>query len=155
MSMTAHKHAESRIWIAVFDSIFILFYFFKNKQIASFNSSFSSQSYYPQLFFFFFEKQWWDSTRGPHHLSNKFPFQSLTGGFQQIHFPTSYRGNNMMMGLNDTMMLWMPCSCRHSRSGWTGLWAPGLRCRCPCSLEGSWTRWTLGVPSNSNGSMIL
>lgn len=51
--MTAHKHAESRIWIAVFDSIFILFYFIKNKQIASFNSSFSSQSYYPQLFYFF------------------------------------------------------------------------------------------------------
>ena len=28
-------------------------------------------------------------------------------------------------------------------------------CRCPCSLQGSWTRWTLRVPSDSNDSMIL
>ena len=30
---------------------------------------------------------------------------------------------------------------RHSRSGWTGLWAPWSSCRCPCSLQGRWTRW--------------
>jgi len=28
-------------------------------------------------------------------------------------------------------------------------------CRCPCSVQGSWTRWPLRVPSNSNKSMIL
>ena len=28
-------------------------------------------------------------------------------------------------------------------------------CRCPCSLQGSWTRWSLRVPSNSKESMIL
>jgi len=28
-------------------------------------------------------------------------------------------------------------------------------CRCPCSVQGCWTRWPLGVPSNSNGSVIL
>ena len=26
---------------------------------------------------------------------------------------------------------------------------------CPCSLQGSWTRWPLKVPSNSKDSMIL
>jgi len=28
-------------------------------------------------------------------------------------------------------------------------------CRCPCSLQGSWPRWPLNVPSNSNVSMLL
>ena len=28
-------------------------------------------------------------------------------------------------------------------------------CRCSCSLQGSWTRWPLRVPSISNNSMIL
>ena len=28
-------------------------------------------------------------------------------------------------------------------------------CRCPCSLQGSWSRWPLRVPSDSNDSMIL
>ena len=27
-------------------------------------------------------------------------------------------------------------------------------CRCPCSVQGSWTRWPLRVPSNSNDAMI-
>ena len=26
-------------------------------------------------------------------------------------------------------------------------------CRCPCSMQGSWTRWPLWVPSNSNRSV--
>ena len=26
---------------------------------------------------------------------------------------------------------------------------------CPCSLQGSWTRWPPGFPSNSKDSMIL
>ena len=42
---------------------------------------------------------------------------------------------------------------RHSRSGWTGLWAHCSSCRCPCSLQSSWTRRPLKVPSNSNDSM--
>ena len=36
-----------------------------------------------------------------------------------------------------------------------GHWAPWLSCRHPCSLQGSWTRWPLRVPSNSNDSVIL
>ena len=28
-------------------------------------------------------------------------------------------------------------------------------CGCPCSLQGSWTRWPFKIPSNSNNSMIL
>ena len=28
-------------------------------------------------------------------------------------------------------------------------------CRCPCALQGGWTRWPLRVPSNSNDSLIL
>ena len=30
-----------------------------------------------------------------------------------------------------------------------------LSCRCPCSLQRSWTRWPLKVPSNSNNSLIF
>ena len=44
---------------------------------------------------------------------------------------------------------------RHSRSGWTELWATWSSSRCPCSLQGSWTRWPLKFPSNSNDSIIL
>jgi len=32
---------------------------------------------------------------------------------------------------------------------------PCSSCRCPCSLQGSWSRWPLRVPSNLNNSMIL
>jgi len=49
---------------------------------------------------------------------------------------------------------WVPHPWRHSRPGWTELWATWSSCRCPCSLQGSWTRWPLKVPSNSNDSMI-
>jgi len=42
-----------------------------------------------------------------------------------------------------------------SRSGWMGLWVPWSSCRYPCSLQRSWTRWLLKVPSNSKDSMIL
>ena len=36
-----------------------------------------------------------------------------------------------------------------------GLWAICSSCRCPCSVQGSWTRQPLKVPSNSNDSVIL
>ena len=49
----------------------------------------------------------------------------------------------------------MPHPWKHSRSGWTGLWATCSSWRCPCSLQGGWTRWPLKVPSNPNYSMIL
>lgn len=34
-----------------------------------------------------------------------------------------------------------------------GLWAPWLSCRCPSSLQGSWTWWPLTVLSNSKDSV--
>jgi len=43
----------------------------------------------------------------------------------------------------------------HPRSGWMGLWATWSRCRYPCSLQGSWSRWPLRVPSNSNSITVL
>ena len=53
---------------------------------------------------------------------------------------------------------WMPRPWRHPRSGWTGLWATcrcnWCSCRCPCSLQESWTRWLLRVPSNSNDDKL-
>ena len=49
----------------------------------------------------------------------------------------------------------MPHHWRHSRSGWTGLWATRSSWRQPYSLQGGWTRWPLKVPSNSNYSVIL
>ena len=39
----------------------------------------------------------------------------------------------------------MLCAWRHSRSGWTGLWAT----QSSCSLQGSRTRWSLSVLFNS------
>ena len=35
------------------------------------------------------------------------------------------------------------------------LWATWSSWRCPCSLQGGWTRWPLKAPSNLNYSMIL
>jgi len=52
-------------------------------------------------------------------------------------------------------MWWMPHLWRHSRSNWMGLWATWSSCRCPCSLQRSWTRWLLRVSSNSSDSMIV
>jgi len=49
---------------------------------------------------------------------------------------------------------WMPHPWRHSHSGWMGPWPTWCSCRCACSMQGSWTRWPLKVPSNSNDSMI-
>ena len=51
--------------------------------------------------------------------------------------------------------LLMPQLWGHSRPGWMGLWATWCSCRCPCSLQRSWSGWSLMVPSNSNNSMIL
>ena len=50
---------------------------------------------------------------------------------------------------------WMPHPWKHPRSGWMGLRATWSRCRCPCSLQGRWTRWPLRDSSNSNEYMIL
>ena len=44
---------------------------------------------------------------------------------------------------------------KHSRSGWMGLWKTWLSWRCPYSLQGGWTRWSLKVPSNTNYCEIL
>ena len=44
---------------------------------------------------------------------------------------------------------------KHSRPGWTGLWATWSSWRCPCSLQGHWTRWSLKVASNSKHSVSL
>ena len=49
----------------------------------------------------------------------------------------------------------MPQPWKRSRSGWTGLWATCWSWRCPCLLQGGWTRWPLKVASNTNHSMIL
>ena len=49
----------------------------------------------------------------------------------------------------------MPHPKKHSRSGWTGLWATWSRWRCPCSLQQCWTRWPLKVPFNPNNSMMF
>ena len=49
---------------------------------------------------------------------------------------------------------WMPHPWRHSKPGWSRLWATWCSCRCPYSLQGSWTRWPLMIPSNINDSII-
>jgi len=50
---------------------------------------------------------------------------------------------------------WRPHPWKHSRPGWTGLWATWSTYRCPCSLWGGQTRWPPGVPSDPKLSMIL
>ena len=42
--------------------------------------------------------------------------------------------------------------CRVVLDGALSMW---WSCGCPCSLQGSGTRWPLEVPSNSDNSMIL
>jgi len=37
----------------------------------------------------------------------------------------------------------VPHSWKHSRPGWMGLWGTCSSWRCPCSLQGGWTRWPL------------
>ena len=49
-------------------------------------------------------------------------------------------------------MWWMPLP---GGLGWMALWATWFSCRWPCSLQRSWTRWPLSVPTNSNTFMIL
>lgn len=54
----------------------------------------------------------------------------------------------------------MPHSWRHSRSDWVGsehhlIHTHLIEMWCLCALQGSWDRWHLRVPSNSNASMIL
>lgn len=49
---------------------------------------------------------------------------------------------------------WVLCFWKHARSGGIGLWAIWSGWRCPCSLQGSCTRWPLKIPSSSNYSMI-
>ena len=49
----------------------------------------------------------------------------------------------------------MPHPWKHSRSGWTGLWATWSNGRSSRSLQRGWTRWPSKVPSNPNHSMIL
>jgi len=44
---------------------------------------------------------------------------------------------------------------KHSRPGWTGLWATWPSGRCPCSLQGGWAGWPFKGPSDPNHSMIL
>jgi len=50
---------------------------------------------------------------------------------------------------------WKTRPWRHSRSGWTRLWAAWFSCRCSCLLQGSWFRWPPRVPSISKFSMNL
>jgi len=52
-------------------------------------------------------------------------------------------------------MWWMPFPWRLSVWGWIRLWATWPNCECLCSLQGSWTRLPLKVPSNSKDLMIL
>ena len=48
----------------------------------------------------------------------------------------------------------MPHPWKHSKSGWTGLWATWSSWRCPCALQEGWARWPLKVPSNKNYLVI-
>lgn len=49
----------------------------------------------------------------------------------------------------------MPHPWKHSRSGWTRLWAIWSGWRSSCSLQGGWTGWPLKVPSNPKYSVIV
>jgi len=53
----------------------------------------------------------------------------------------------------EQIMWWILCLWTHARSGWMGPWAPDWDV-VSLLTAGSWTRWPLKVPSNSNDSMI-
>jgi len=57
-------------------------------------------------------------------------------------------------GTGCSEMWWMHHPSRLWRPGLTRLWATWSSCRCPRSLQGSWTRWPLKVCSNSKDSMV-
>ena len=76
----------------------------------------------------------------------------FSNGFSSMQQPTIYISTICwLFCLTFAQRRWTPCPKTHSKSGWTGLWD---RCRCPCSLQWSWTRRPLKVPSNSNISTI-
>lgn len=58
---------------------------------------------------------------------------------------TDDQGGEMLTGCSEGW--WMSHLWRLSRSGGTGLWATWYGWRCPCSVQGVWTRWPLKVPS--------
>lgn len=60
-----------------------------------------------------------------------------------------------MMGTGCPEWGWILLLWTHPRSGWMGLWPTWSSRRCPCSLQGGWTRWPLKVPFNPNYSMNL
>ena len=47
------------------------------------------------------------------------------------------------------------CSVPGNKVRLVGALSTWCSCRCPCSLQRSWTRWPLRAPSNSKHSMIL
>ena len=51
--------------------------------------------------------------------------------------------------------LWMPRLWKHSRTGWTGLWATWSSWWCPCSLQGGLDYLTFKGPFQPNYSMVL
>jgi len=44
-------------------------------------------------------------------------------------------------------------NCTHNMP--TSGWATWSSCKCPCLLQGIWTRWPLRVPSNTDNTLIL
>lgn len=58
------------------------------------------------------------------------------------------------MGTDCPERWWMVCSWKHGRSGGMGLWAMWSPWRCPCLLQGGWTRRPWNILSSSNYSMI-
>ena len=66
-----------------------------------------------------------------------------------------FKEPQMIAGTGCPERLLMPHPWKHSRSSWTGLWATWSSWRCPCLLQGGWTRWPLKVTSNPNHSVIL
>jgi len=58
-------------------------------------------------------------------------------------------------GTSCAEMWGMTCPWRLSRQGWIRSLATWSSFGYPCSLQESWTRWPLKVPSNSKNSAIL
>ena len=71
------------------------------------------------------------------------------------HHHSYFQGNSHKTGTGSLEVCWKPHPWGHSRPGLMGLWATWSSCGCPCSLQGSWTRWPLRAPSNSMDSLIL
>ena len=101
-------------------------------------------------FSFFKGAQWMLSMRENHWTDSWNPSIHLEDSPWMVHFQSFGLENRQPVHLN--IYYTLPLTYWKS-SPWIRFWATWLSCRCPCPVQGSWARWSLKIPSNSNDSV--